>query len=131
LDMRRVFFLLLIFLSAGCTADPVYNGKPLYYWKQELRSRDSTARWRAASTFATVGAKARIAIPELTACLDDDDYHVLLSSAAALGNTGPEASEAVPELIKLLKHPERRVRAAVEQALKKIDPEAAARAGVK
>ena len=129
--MRKLCFLLLIFLPAGCTADPVYNGKPLYYWKQELKSRDATARWRATATFATVGEKARIAIPELTSCLEDDEYRVSFEAAIALGNVGPEAREAVPELIKQLKHPERKVRDAAAQALKKIDPEAAAKAGVK
>ena len=129
--MRKLCFLLLILLSAGCTADPVYNGKSLYYWKQELKSRDATARWRATATFATVGPKARIAIPELISCLEDDEYRVSLEAAIALGNVGPEAREAVPELIKHLNHPQRKVGDAVAQALKKIDPEAAARAGVK
>src|SRR5437868_6252152 len=129
--MRKLCFLLLILLSAGCWADPVYNGKTLYYLKQELKSKDAPARWRAAATLAGVGDKARVAIPELVACLDDDEYHVAVLAAMALGNMGPEAREAVPQLIKQLKRPERRVRDSVEQALKKIDPGAAAKAGVK
>lgn len=129
--MKTFCLFILLFLAGGCTPEVFYDGRPLEYWKRELKSKDAPARWRAASVFADIGTKAKMARPELIDCLRDNQFRVVELAAAALGNLGPDAKEAVPELLQCLKHPVPRVRDAAEAALKKIDPDAAAQAGIK
>ena len=123
--MRQLGLAVLVLLVSGCTPEPLYNGKPLSYWKQELLSKDPPARWRAAATMREVGPRARVAIPELIECLHDDEFRIVFNAATALGNIGPDAREAVPELIKLQSHPVSNVREAAAEALKKIDADTA------
>jgi HEAT repeat protein len=110
----------VLLLMCGCTPEPVYNGRPLSYWKQELKSNEMIARYRAAGVLREVGPKARIAIPELIDCLHDEEVHVVVASAHALGSIGPDAREAIPELEKLTSDPNPDVREAAGYALKKI-----------
>jgi HEAT repeat protein len=120
----RVFSLLVMALTAsGCTPEPLYHGKPLAYWKQELTSKETVARYRAAAVFRDLGPKAKVALPELIACLHDDELRIIFLSAAALGNIGPDAKDAVPHLLELLKDDRPRIRETVEEALKEINAE--------
>ena len=110
----------ILLLLCGCTPEPVYNGRPLSYWKQQLKSNEMIARYRAAGVLREVGPKARIAVPELIDCLHDEEVHVVVVSAHALGSIGPDAREAIPDLEKLMNDRNPDVREAVEHALKKI-----------
>jgi HEAT repeat protein len=122
--MKKCFLAGLLLLASGCTPEPLYEGRPLRYWKQELKSNSPTARYRAASSLADVGPKAKVAIPELIDCLHDDEFRIVFAAAKALGNIGPDAKEAVPALTELRNHKIRNVRDVAEQALEKIDTEA-------
>jgi HEAT repeat protein len=116
---------LILLVTCGCTPEPVYNGRPLSYWKHELKSKEMIARHRAAGVLREAGPNARIAIPELIDCLHDEEFRVAVASAGALGNIGPDAREAIPELEKLVSDPNPYVREAAEYALKKIKAETA------
>jgi HEAT repeat protein len=127
--MRTLFVVWLLFILAGCTPEPVYQGRPLWLWRQELKHRDVTARCRAAAVFAVVRPPVREAIPDLIECLRDSEQAVRTEAAVALGHMGPLAKDAVPALTKLLNDPALRVRDAADAALKKIASEEPERSG--
>jgi HEAT repeat protein len=96
-------------------------------WKQELKHRDTTARWRAAAVFAIVRPPVQEAVPDLIGCLRDSAFSVREQAAVSLGQMGPCAREAVPALNRLLHDPVQRVRDAAAEALKKIEASAEAK----
>lgn len=114
------FVVWVLFVLAGCTAEPAYQGRPLWLWRKELKHPDATARCRAAAVFAVVRPPVREAIPDLIQCLRDNEQAVRAEAAVALGQMGPLAKDAVPALTKLLNDPALRVRDAAVEALKKI-----------
>jgi HEAT repeat protein len=126
--MKKLSAVGLMFLLAGCNPEPVYQGRAIHVWRQELKHPDPTARWHAAAVFAVVRPPVREVIPDLIECLQDHEHTVRWEAAVALGQMGPDAAEAVPALTRLLDDPVYYVRAAAAEALKKIDPEAASKA---
>jgi HEAT repeat protein len=120
--MKRFLSVYLLVAVPGCTPEPVFQGRPIHVWRQELRHWDPTARCRAAAVFAVVRPPVQEAIPDLIACLEDSEHSVRAEAAVALGHMGPSARAAVPALTKLLKDPVAHVRDAAADALKKIQP---------
>ena len=125
--MRRLFCICVVLVLPGCTPEPVFRGRPLHVWRQELKHKDATARCRAAAVFAVVRPPVQEAIPDLIECLGDSEHAVRSEAAVALGQMGPPARAAVPALTKLLKDPVLQVRDAAAEALKKIDPRRSSR----
>jgi HEAT repeat protein len=78
-----------------------FDGKPVSYWIEALKSPDAKTRVAAASAIAKIGPPAKSAVPALIDALKDDEKLVRTESIAALGKIGPAAADAVPMLIKL------------------------------
>ena len=87
-----------------------------------LRSGTPPERILAANTLWGMGARARAAVPDLVAALEDPDLALRAASAMALENMGPAAEAAVPALAKALGDPEPGVRQAAVKALGAIGP---------
>jgi len=129
--MKKVLLVFLLALLPGCKPEPVFQGKTVSGWRQDLKHRDEMARWHAAEVFTVVGPPhSKKALPELIELLRDSYSFNRIEAAYALAKIGPDAREAVPALMEMLKNPKKPVREAAGEALKKIDPEAAAKAGV-
>jgi HEAT repeat protein len=123
--MKRLSLAIGILLVAGCTPEPSFHGRPFSQWRQDLRSKEVSDRWRAVAVMYEFGPAARHAIPELIDCLHDKEFRVRVIAAQVLGNLGPEAREAVADLAQLLKDENLKVRGAAEEALSRIDPQTA------
>jgi HEAT repeat protein len=121
--MKRLFLAIGILLLAGCTPEPSFHGRPFSQWRQDLKSKEVSDRWRAADVMFEFGPAAKHAIPELIDCLHDEEFRVRIIAAQVLGNLGSEAKEAVPDLVPLLKDENLKVRGAAEEALNRIDSE--------
>jgi HEAT repeat protein len=123
--MRRHNGLLLFGLClvlSGCADEPLFEGRPVAHWRQQLKKPDYMARWRACHAFNFFGHSGKEAIPDLIECLHDNEHLVRFEAASALGTMGEEARAAVPDLVPMLKDGQRYVRDAASAALKKIDP---------
>jgi HEAT repeat protein len=64
------------------------------------KNEDAFVRRTAADALADIGPKAKTAVPELIACLDDP--YVRKQCVVALGAIGPDAAAAVSRMIKIL-----------------------------
>lgn len=70
---------------------------------RDLRSSDTSLRWRAVLGLGAIGAGSRPALMALLDATCDDDEGVRRAAVSALGRLGPSAREAVPALIHSLK----------------------------
>jgi HEAT repeat protein len=91
-----------------------------------LRSGTLEERVAAANTLWGMGARARVAAPDLAAALEDPDPGLRAAVAMALENMGPAAEAAVPALAKAVRDRDARVRQAAVKALGAIGPAAKA-----
>jgi len=89
-----------------------------------LRHEDPQVRSRAASVIWGMGAKGRVAAPNLAALLSDPQGDVRIAAAMALENMGRDARVAVPELTRALDDSEGQVRMWAIRSLGRIGPEA-------
>ncbi|MEX0702861.1 MAG: HEAT repeat domain-containing protein [Planctomycetales bacterium] len=87
-----------------------------------LRDPDVEMRRRAAAALGRLGTKAKSALPDLIALLEDEQIRE--AAATALGGLGAEAAPAVPALAKLLEIDELDCRRAAAAALGAIGPPA-------
>jgi HEAT repeat protein len=78
------------------------------------------ARYWALLILEEVGPPAKIAVPEITKLLSDEQVEVRMHAALTLGAIGTDARDAVPDLIKALDDKERAVRFTAAYALGKI-----------
>ena len=103
---------------------PMYKGKPLSFWKDQLQDFDPKFRAEAVNAVGIIASKNKELIPLILAALKDKDYNVCWEASAALGKLG---SEAVPGLLEVLKEktPKNGFSPAV-RALGLIGPEAKA-----
>jgi HEAT repeats len=120
--MKKLLLVCFGLFMLGCDSEPVYDGRPFSYWRQELKCKDATGRMRAAAVMNVLGQRARPAMPDLIECLGDSNYVVRYEAALALGRLGPFAEPAVPALTKLLSDRNHRVREAAAKALEQIEP---------
>ena len=78
-------------------------------------------RWAAVRALGVVGAGSNVALPSLTAALQDQEWQVRGVAALALGQFGNEVpEETVTQLIKQLSDDHAAVRMAVASALGEI-----------
>lgn len=140
--------------------DPLLAGKPLSFWKADLKKPSAAARRSAAAALGE--PKAKFAAPPLIEALKDQEADVRATAARSLGIIGPdkdsiaalttalrdpnptvvvaaadalmrfktEAKSAVPTLVELWKGKNNDIRGAAGAALNHIDREAAREAGV-
>jgi HEAT repeat protein len=127
-----ILFAGLILLLGGCSNEPSFEGRPIHYWKQQLKSKDYMTRYRACTAMFFVGSPwADDTVPDLIGLLRDGEFIVRHEAVIALGKLTPEvAKPAVPELVKLLKDTNHGVREDAARVLKHIDPDEAAKAGI-
>ena len=85
---------------------------------------DPDVRFYAVLTLATMGEKAKPAVPALTKALRDPNVQGRSSAADALGRIGPGAEPAAEALGQALKDGSEEVRLAAVDALGKIGPSA-------
>ena len=83
--------------------EPSYEGKPVGYWIEQLKSKDPHVRITAASAFRLMVPHPKAAVPALIAALNDKERLVRTNAAAALGRMGPDAKAAIPALRKMQK----------------------------
>jgi HEAT repeat protein len=83
------------------------------------------ARYWACLILAEIGPEAKEAVPELVACLKDDDAEIRREAIAALGRIGPSAKQAVPAIANALADQDAGVRYTAAYSLGVIGPEAA------
>jgi HEAT repeat protein len=125
--MKRLLIVCLILLPAGCKGEPTFQGRSRSYWMQELKSKWSTGRMRAAEALGHLAPQAKQAVPDLIHLLGDEDHLVRWAAANALGKFGPDAADAVPALRELTNHSEVAVADAASWALQQIGSEATPR----
>ena len=115
-------------LLAGCRekehqrpAPLVYEGKPLDYWMEQLKSPDADTRVTACSALRLMPGKPVAAVPALIEALKDKVPLVRSTAIAALAHVGPQAKDAVPALTALLDDEEWSVRDVAKTALAIIE----------
>lgn len=101
--MRRHIGLLLLFVSLMLSAsgraeeEPVYQGKTLGEWIDDLKDPKWEIQRAAAQSLAVFGPKKEV-VSALTTALKNKDAGVVLTAAQTLGKFGLKAKEALPEL---------------------------------
>ncbi len=127
--------LLLILLGFSCfrspresnndTEGPVYEGKPLLAWIQQMEDLAPKKRSKAAWALGDLRPKSPEAVPPLIRGLTDEAAEVRVMSAQSLGWLGPVAKDAVPALVEYLKNDKDAANRWVAiQALGNIGPDA-------
>ncbi len=106
-------------LTAADDKEPVYQGKPLSAWVEQLTDRSATARQEAAEAIGKIGPAAKSAVGPLLAALGDTDDTVRDAAALALAAFG---KDAVGPLTAALKHADANVRRGAAAAIGRIGP---------
>src|SRR5262245_26313044 len=72
----------------------------------DLQSREANVRWQAADRLASMGPRAKVAVPDLVAALNDPEPNglVTISVLKALVAVGAEPSVAIPALVETVKN---------------------------
>lgn len=118
--LKRLGLFAMLFLAIGC------GKKSTNYWKEEIKSPDSSKRLHAVYALQDRVKEPKVVVPILADALNDEDTFIRRDAARALGKFGPAAKEAVPALVARLNDQEPSVRKAAATALKLIDPTALA-----
>lgn len=112
--MNRVLCALLcstlLALPIGCGADaPIYQGKTLAQWLDQLESDDGAQQQQAIDSLSKIGASAA---DDLRATLDHTNRNARVGAACALLQTGPNGVRSVEEFARTTQDPFGRVYAA-------------------
>lgn len=99
--------------------EPLYKGRAVHAWIQDLKDKDADTRQRAAYALGHI-RRSRAVVPALLADMHDPDYQVREEVVVALGRLGPRAQSAVPALIEALKDKDGGVRERAADALGKV-----------
>jgi HEAT repeat protein len=84
-------------------SEPVSGGRPLSAWIEDLKAPSAQIRNAAAYEIASMGPKAKAAVPALIVLLDDPQASVRMPATVALLEIGPAAADAIPALEKVAK----------------------------
>jgi HEAT repeat protein len=123
--------LLLIVLLMGLPADaaePLYAGKPLAFWLDELNSRDPLIREEAMQVLTDAGPAARAAVPRLEQLFKDERPTVRIRAGLALWRIAGQTKPAIAALSEALRDPSTSDRAQVLRDLGQLGPAAVASA---
>jgi HEAT repeat protein len=99
--------------------EPLYKGKAVHLWIQDLKDKDADTRQKAAYALGHI-RRSRAVVPALIDAVHDSDYQVREEVVVALGRLGPRAQSAVPLLIESLKDKDGGVRERSADSLGKI-----------
>ena len=119
----------LLAFACRCPADdkePVYQGKPLSAWVDQLSDPSPTDRQEAAEAVSKIGPSTKSALGPLIAALGDTDGVVRDAAAVALASF---RKDAVPPLVAALKAHDPAVRRGAASALSFIGADAHAAVG--
>ena len=106
--------------TARVMGQPVYRGKPLTYYRTQLKQADPEARAELIRSLGSFGVDAASAVQDVAAGLSDADPEVRAASTWALSQLGPKGAVAVPALAKALKDENVSVREFAALALREI-----------
>ncbi len=114
-------------LASGAQ-EPLYGGKPLSHYVQELQKNDVTARLMALQALEHMGPVAKPAIPAMMQLWDlkEGDHEgfwrgSVLQTLAAMGSA---AKETIPKIIEAMRDPNASVRKVAALALAQMKSEA-------
>src|SRR5947209_20248855 len=82
---------LMVPSAAADDKEPVYRGRSLGAWVEQLSDRSALARQEAAEALAKMGPAARPALGALVAALGDTDDAVREAASEALSSFGKDA----------------------------------------
>ncbi|MGH7168821.1 MAG: HEAT repeat domain-containing protein [Gemmataceae bacterium] len=132
--MKHRMLLLIIVLMVSCplgrTAEPLYAGKPLAFWLNELKSDDPLIREEALLVLSDAGPAARAATPRLQELLKDDERGVRVRAALALWKIAGRTKPALAALTEALRQPELANRAEILSKLGELGREAGSSAAL-
>lgn len=118
-----VAVVLLSFRPLRAEKEPVYQGRPLSVWTEELYDKNPEVRVAAAKAVGQIGPQARSAAPNLIALLVESQKE-RLAAAEALGRIGPGVKDlAAPFLVRRLRADETSVRLVALSALFRMGTE--------
>lgn len=117
MSSRRVGFLILALLAAGCGADSTAQ------LIADLKAPKPAVRIKAARTLPERTSEASQVVPALIGALQDEHTDVRRCAASGLGSFGAEAKEAISALQESLRDREPSVRKTAATALSQIDPQ--------
>jgi HEAT repeat protein len=122
LPMKVWPILCLVLLLYGCQrhSPKTVSGKPINYWLDALKNRNSRVRQKAVEALGNVGKADPAAIPALIGALEDPDPTIRGKAALALLKSGRDAKEAIPALNQLLQDKDAKVRLYAAKALERI-----------
>ena len=129
---RRLLLILVVMLSCslGRAAEPLYAGKPLAFWLDELKSDDPLSREEALLVLSDAGPAARAATPRLEKLLKDPERGVRVRAALALWKIAGQTKPALSALTLALREPELANRAEMLSKLGELGREAASSAAI-
>lgn len=97
-----------------------YRGEPASHWARSLKDREGDYRVLATIALDALGSESVVAVPELTAALNDELPAVRAGAAQALGTIGSAARSAEPALAKALEDKDAEVRMSAILAIGQI-----------
>jgi HEAT repeat protein len=108
----------------GCSAERRFEGRPLSYWQERIKSPNKADRWRAAVALGELPPTTS-SVRLLAEATKDPDSSVRYHAVRALVTLGPAAAPAAEELRERLQDPTPQTRTLAERALRQIDNKAA------
>jgi HEAT repeat protein len=113
--------ILISFLLSGRAAEPLYAGKPLAFWLDELKSEDPLIREEALAVLSEAGAAARTATPAILKLTRHADAPLRAASLSALKFVA-DPKEARQAALEALKDDDPLVRCRAVVLLAHVDP---------
>ena len=104
----------------------VYRGRPLSFYREELRQTNGSGRAETVRSIGSFGVDAASAVGDVSQALTDSDAGVRAAAAWALSQVGGAGVSAVPALVTALGDSNANVRCLAAIALREMGPKAAA-----
>lgn len=114
----------MVLVIAGCDRGPTYQGKTAAAWAELSSDRDTKTRAEAVKALDAIGTPD--VLPALRDRLDDEDYLIRPTAAAALLRHDPQSvSLVIAKAAEWLSHPDKRIATAGVQTLGILGPRSA------
>ena len=112
-------------IPAPSSSEPVYRGRPLSAYLEELRQAPAAKRADVVRAIGSFGEEGTAAVSAITRELANSDPQVRAAAAWVFSQIGAKGAEAIPALGKALSDSSPRVRSLAAVALEAMGPEAA------